>query len=185
MSEIKILDSSTSDDFKKFLLNLSKNSLLNFNHFGSITKKNVKEIVEKELNRKDKIKFYSFINNKLIAYSFLTLFEKPSKKHNCILGIVVDDSYQNKGYGKEICEKMVKKGWNNNLEKIWLTVQLGNKKAIKLYKSLGFNIEGIFLNDEEENGKYQTIISMAIFKNQKFSFKDRLKIWKNIDENIE
>ena len=80
---------------------------------------------------------------------------------------------------------MVKKGWNNNLEKIWLTVQLGNKKAIKLYKSLGFNIEGIFLNDEEENGKYQTIISMAIFKNKKFSFKDRLKIWKNIDENIE
>lgn len=182
MSEIKISDSSSINDFKNFLLNLSENSLLSFNHFGNITRENVEKIVEKELNRKDKIKFFSFINNKLISYSFLTLFEKATKKHNCILGIIVDDLYQNKGFGKEICKEMIKKGWNNNLEKIWLTVQLENKKAIKLYKSLGFNVEGVFLDDEEEKGKYQTIVSMAIFKNQKFSFKDRLKIWKIIEE---
>lgn len=181
MSNIKILESANSNDFRNFLLNLSKKTLQNFNYFGNISQNNVDEIVKNELNRTDKIKFFTFIENELIAYSFLTLFEKSTKKHNCILGIVISDLSQEKGIGKEICQQMIQKGWDSNLEKIWLTVREENKKAIKLYKSLGFHVEGIFLNDEIENEKYQNIVSMAIFKNKKSIMEERLKIWKNIE----
>ena len=122
------------------------------------------------------------MENKLIAYSFLSLFEKSTKKHNCILGIVIGDNWQNKGYGKKICEKMIEDAWKNGLEKIWLTVHYKNKKAIELYKLLGFEVEGVFMNDEIFEEKYQTIISMARFKNQ-IEVGQRLKIWKEIEKD--
>ena len=140
---------------------------------------------DKQINKLKKIYervIIDEVENKLIAYSFLSLFEKSTKKHNCILGIVIGDNWQNKGYGKKICEKMIEDAWKNGLEKIWLTVHFKNKKAIELYKLLGFEVEGIFINDEIFEEKYQTIISMARFKN-KIEVGKRLKIWKEIEKD--
>ena len=54
MSEIKILDSTSSNDLKNFLLNLSEKTLLDFNYFGNISETNIDTIVDKELNRRIK-----------------------------------------------------------------------------------------------------------------------------------
>jgi len=182
MSDIEIRDSVIPEDFKKFLLELSEQTQSTFNYFGVISSDSIDEILQKELSRRDKLQFFTFLENKLIAYSFLSLFEKSTKKHNCILGIVIGDNWQNKGYGKKICEKMIEDAWKNGLEKIWLTVHYKNKKAIELYKLLGFEVEGVFMNDEIFEEKYQTIISMARFKNQ-IEVEQRLKIWKEIEKD--
>jgi RimJ/RimL family protein N-acetyltransferase len=183
MEYIEIKNSVNNKDFKKFLLDLNKQTQSTFNYFGVISLNTIDEILQKELSRKDKLRYFVFLENELIAYSFLSLFEKSTKKHNCILGIVIGDKWQNKGYGKKICEKMIEDSWKKGLEKIWLTVHHKNKKAIKLYKLLGFEVEGIFINDEIFEEKYQTIISMALFKNN-IGMGQRLKIWKEIEENI-
>lgn len=175
-NNLRISQRASKEKFIEFLLGLGKSSQDTFNHFGIINKKTVNDIVKRELNRKDKIKFFSFVNNRLIGYSFLTKFDKPTKKHNCILGIVVLDIFQNKGFGKKICKHMIKTAWKKNLSKIWLNVFYDNESAFSLYKSLGFEIEGVFLNDEIKNKKNRHVISMAILKNRTYDFNYRVKL---------
>ena len=177
---LKIKHSVKSEEFKKFLLRLSKKNLLNFNHFGVITKKNVEEILNNEIKRKDKIKYFSYFQNHLIAYSFLTKFEKPTKRHNSILGMIIVDEWQRKGFGIKICSHMIKHAWQKKYEKIWLTVFLDNAAAIKLYKKCGFEVEGVFLDDEKFRGVKRNVISMAIFRNSKYTAKRRNKIIKKL-----
>ena len=167
--------------FEEFLLNLRNQTTDNFNPFGQITSSNVVSITKTELIRKDKIKFFSFYNDELIAYSYLTKFDKKSKKHNCILGIVISDKWQGKGFGKKICKYMINDAWKKQFYKIWLTVFENNPVAINLYKSLGFEIEGIFINDEISLKQKKHVISMAIFKNNISNTNKRQKIWKNIE----
>ena len=99
---LKIIHNSDPIVFQEFLLKLGKKTLHNFNPFGEINSSNVTSIVEKELFRNDRIKFFSFYENNLIAYSYLTKFQKKSKKHNCILGIVIADKWQGNGFGEKI-----------------------------------------------------------------------------------
>jgi predicted acetyltransferase len=153
--------------FKTFLENLSTDTYHNFNTFGKITSSNLNSIVKNELIRKDKIKFFTLVDNAVISYSFLTKFEKYSKKHNCTLGIVIDDKWQNKNYGKQICKFMIEFAWKKKYKKIWLTVFSDNVRAIAMYTHLGFKIEGIFMNDEIINKKYRHVISMALFYDEK------------------
>ncbi|MCD6493613.1 MAG: GNAT family N-acetyltransferase [Archaeoglobaceae archaeon] len=53
----------------------------------------------------------------------------------------VKEKYRGKGIGKELVKKCVefakKKGYN----KVWLEVNVDNKKAIEIYKNMGFRIE--------------------------------------------
>ena len=182
MRNLRIESNAKPDHLKEFLLSLTKDTLYTFNHFGYIKTSNVGAIVQKELARKDKIRFFSFIDGEMVAYSFLTLFDKPTKRHNCILGIAIGDGWQGKGLGKVICRHMIKKAWNAGLEKVWLNVHSDNLRAIRLYKSLGFEIEGIFMADEMVKGNARHIISMAIFKNSHFGKKRRLKIWDSIED---
>jgi len=178
--ELKIKHNVESKEFREFLLRLSKKSLQNFNPFGVITKKNVDDILEKEIKRKDKIKFFSYFQNQLVAYSFLTKFEKPTKKHNSILGIIIADKWQKKGFGKKICSYMIKNAWQKKYEKIWLTVFLDNISGIKLYKKCGFEVEGIFMEDEKLGDTKRDVISMAIFRNSKNTTKRRNGIMKKL-----
>lgn len=178
---IQINKNTKLREFNNFLLNLSKETYYNFNTFGTLKKSNSSiKIAKIELKRTDKIKFFTTIDNKLISYSFLSKFTKPSKKHNCVLGIVIADDWQNRGFGKKILKFMIKTAWNQNYEKIWLTVFSDNYKAIRLYASLGFQIEGIFLDDEIIGGKKRHVVSMAIFKKNLKISKKRSIIIKNL-----
>ena len=168
--------SVSSSEFGKLLKNLGKKTYENFNTFGTINSSTLVSIIRHELSRKDKLRFFAFVNDDLISYSFLTKFEKKSKNHNCVLGIVIDDKWQNKSFGKEICKHMIQSAWKKNYQKIWLTVFFDNNRALKMYKNLGFQIEGIFMNDEKVNGKYRHVISMALFKNDKKILSNRKNI---------
>lgn len=180
---LKVLSSVEPRMLREFLLNLEKNTLYHFNHFGAITQSNIDAIVQRELTRKDRIRFFSLVNGELIAYSFLTLFEKPSKKHNCILGIVIGEKWQGKGYGKRICAHMIRKAWQKGLSKVWLNVYSDNARAIALYKSVGFEVEGIFMADEIEGINVRNIVSMATFRDRSFGKRARLVIWDRVEKS--
>ena len=96
------------------------------------------------------------------------------------MGIVIADKWQGNGFGEKICKHMINHAWKKQFEKIWLTVFDNNVSAIGLYKSLGFEIEGIFMNDELSLKKQRHVISMAIFKNNLTYIKKREKIWQNL-----
>jgi len=181
MNTLKISRSCKKDDFKKMLLELSGKTLDDFTYFGKITKKNVNKIISSELENTKKIRFFSYLENELIAYGFLLKFSRRSKKHVCSYGIVIGDKWQGEGFGYKICKYMIDVAWKKKFEKIWLTTYYDNKAALKIYRKLGFEVEGIFINEEKINGKPRQVVSMGLFKNKKNMKKFRQKLIKTLN----
>jgi len=182
--DLVILNKTSKEKFKKFLLSLGNKTQNTFNHFGEINTNTITSITAKEITRNDKEKFFGFVDGELTVYGFLTMFDKITKKHNCTLGIVVSDTWQKKGFGNKMCQHMIDFAWKHGFTKIWLAVYSDNKIGINLYKSLGFQIEGIFINDEKFHTKNRHVISMAKFKNGNDYDKQRLEMWKKLNSNL-
>ena len=87
---------------------------------------------------------------------------------NCEIGIVIYDKNQRKkGYGRDAAEAMIDFIFNEmNMHLISLNVYQENQIAFNLYKSLGFEVEGILKDRYYRNGKYGNIIVMSKIKNE-------------------
>ena len=118
MNKLRISVKCERNEFQKMLLSLSQQTLDNFTYFGKISKKNVKKIVSSELNDKDKNRFFIYLDNELIGYSFLAKFSRKSKTHVCTYGIVIGDKWQGMGFGQKICKYMIDVAWKKRYEKI-------------------------------------------------------------------
>jgi len=181
MTKLKISSKCKRKDFKELLLNLSKKTLDDFTYFEKVTKNNTEKIIVKEINDTKKIKFFIYLDEQLIGYSFLSKFSRKTKSHVCTYGIVIGDKWQGNGYGIQVCKHMISIAWKKNYEKIWLTTYFDNKAAFKIYRKLGFDVEGIFVNEEKLHGKDRHVVSMGLFKNKKNIQKIRQKITESLN----
>jgi len=181
MTELKISSRCKRKDFEILLLNLSKETLEDFTYFEKITKTNLTKIITSEVNDTKKNRFFIYLENRLIGYSFLSKFSRKTKSHVCTYGVVIGDQWQGKGYGYQICKHMINVAWKKGFKKIWLTTYFDNKAAFRIYRKLGFDVEGIFVNEEKLHGKYRHVISMGLFKEQKNDKKTRQKIIKSLN----
>lgn len=90
------------------------------------------------------------------------------------LTIVVDPNYQGKGIGKELFQALLNLVKNDmrDIMRIELISRESNKKAIHLYLTLGFKIEGRFEKRiKHPDGDFEADIPMAwINPNYKMSF---------------
>jgi ribosomal protein S18 acetylase RimI-like enzyme len=85
--------------------------------------------------------------------------------HKVEFGVCVLKDFWGYGIGRNLLEKSISWADSNGIKKITLNVLETNDRAIKLYKSLGFEIEGILKNDKVlSDGKYYNTIIMGRFK---------------------
>lgn len=99
---------------------------------------------------------------KVVATAGLHLFRNPRLKNSATLGIMVHADYQGKGIGTALLKKLIDLADNwLMLVRIELTAYVENEKAVKLYKSLGFQVEGIKKYSSIRNGKYADEYLMA------------------------
>lgn len=173
-----IIKSPTEKDIYSFFTSLSDGVLYNFTLYPHANTKQVTLKLSKTLP-KDKTQkiFGAFENGKMVGFGNLRFFPKETMKHVCQFGIVISDSNQGKGYGKMLSTKMIDWAMKNKFKKIWLNVYSDNPKAIGLYKTLGFQIEGIFMYNEYFVDKPRHTISMALFFDCN-PFQERKKLWK-------
>ncbi|WP_391115855.1 GNAT family N-acetyltransferase [Psychrobacillus sp. L3] len=84
------------------------------------------------------------------------------------LGIAIGDkNYWGKGYGLSAMSEMLMWEFNElELNKIWLRVEVDNKKAIKSYKRMGYMEEGILRQDRYRNGEFVNRLRMSILKTE-------------------
>lgn len=123
-------------------------------------------------------------DKKIIAYSYLRFFpDKPAKKHTVSLGIVVNQDYQNKGIGKQLMVFMHKWARKKGIKKIWLATYFRNKKALNLYRKMGYQAEGIFMYDEFGKFGWDHVVSLALMLDGKFRYakRERRNLMKIID----
>ncbi|MDO8522838.1 MAG: GNAT family protein [bacterium] len=97
------------------------------------------------------------------------------KDKNAIFGILIGDKkYWNKGYGTDATTVLLNYGFNKlKLHRIELFVYEYNPRAIKVYKRLGFKLEGIKREQVFYKNKFYDVLNFGIldreYKRGRFS----------------
>jgi len=93
----------------------------------------------------------------------ITLHDFSWYNRRAELTIAVHPDFQGKGFGKEAVLLVMKHAFENiQVHKILLEVYAANEKAVKMYKSCGFEVEGIFKNHSFKDGKYNDLLVMSV-----------------------
>jgi RimJ/RimL family protein N-acetyltransferase len=130
------------------------------------------------------LKNYIREKNKNPNCLFLGIFFKKNNKHigniklepidfknrKATLGILIGDkNYWGKGIGKEATKLLINYAFQKlNLKEINLGVISANKRAISLYKKLGFKIYQVDKKSIQREGKFFDKILMSIKNEQNF-----------------
>ena len=93
--------------------------------------------------------------SKIIGTVGLHVFQSPRLRHSASIGIMVHKDYQERGIGKKLMATVIDLADNwLMLKRLELGVFTDNTRALKLYKSFGFEIEGTKKCAAIRNGKY-------------------------------
>ncbi|NQU99455.1 MAG: UDP-4-amino-4,6-dideoxy-N-acetyl-beta-L-altrosamine N-acetyltransferase [Parcubacteria group bacterium] len=133
-------------------------------------------MVNRNLSVKSATKWFNWYienkNNKSFIVSdgakdigFVGLRNINKQDKNADLTIYIgEDEYRGRGVGKDVMKWITSYGFSKlKLHKINLGVLEGNIIAIKLYKSLGFKVEGTMKDEIFFNGKFCNTLAMALF----------------------
>jgi RimJ/RimL family protein N-acetyltransferase len=84
------------------------------------------------------------------------------------LGIaIVKPEYWGKGYGTDAMRLMAQFAFGElNLNRLWLTVQAGNARAIACYEKCGYRREGVLREDWYVDGVYHDMVVMGLLRSE-------------------
>ena len=127
---------------------------------------NLKSYVKNKIYNEN-IHFYAIVlkpNNQHIGNIKLDFHDSISNVSE--LGILIGNkNFWGKGIAKDACNLVLDYGFNVlKLRKIFLAVFENNVAAIKLYKSIGFKMEGKLKKHVSINGSYYDKYFMGIFR---------------------
>ena len=98
-----------------------------------------------------------------IGYFRISNYSKINK--NLCIGADLHVQYRGKGYAIESYNKFLPWVFENyDLHKVSLEVLITNKRALNLYKSLGFLTEGVKREEVLKEGKYVDSVMMSLLK---------------------
>ncbi len=88
--------------------------------------------------------FVALVNDRVVGNAGVhPVSDNPRQKHVCGIGISIMDPYQGRGVGRALMNVCLDFADNwANYARVALSVHADNARAIKLYESLGFVIEG-------------------------------------------
>lgn len=102
---------------------------------------------------------------KVVGMIGMNVSRNPRLRHSASIGIMVHAGYQGQGIGTALLEKVIDIADNwLMLVRLELGVFVENERAVKLYQSLGFQIEGIRKYAAIRNGEYADEYMMARYK---------------------
>jgi len=102
----------------------------------------------------DEVMFVAQVDESLVGYLLISSNNYSKKKHCMDYVLAVLDEYQRKGIGSKLIHKAEEWGKKNLKHRIEITVNTRNKNAFKLYKKLGYEVEGYKRHASFINGKY-------------------------------
>jgi L-phenylalanine/L-methionine N-acetyltransferase len=109
------------------------------------------------------VTFVALVNGKVVGNAGLhPISDNPRQKHVASLGLAVTDAYQGRGVGRALMDACLDFAdrWAN-YPRVELTVHADNARAIKLYQSLGFVVEGRHRDFSFREGGYVDALFMA------------------------
>ena len=131
----------------------------------------VVKYIKQILHNKNEVMFAIITKNERKHIGNIKLGDINWIHRHAYLGILIGNKkYWGKGYGTEACELLLWYAFNRlNLHKLSVALNDDNIRAIKVYKKLGFQIEGTRRKQSFKEGKYHDAIDMGILENEYFS----------------
>lgn len=154
-------------DAHRFFMWMSDPCVNKYTTRKNITLKEEKNWIKNLSKRKtDKIFAIDTIDKMHIGSIGLHHIKKQDK--NTVLGIFIGDkNYWDKGYGRDSITTLLDYCFNKlKLHRMELSVYDYNKRAISLYKKLGFKTEGEKREHVFYKGKFYDEIQMGILRNE-------------------
>lgn len=103
--------------------------------------------------------------DQIVGHLLLDPMPLAANAHICTLTLVVYSGWKSQGIGKQLLAHAI--AWarqNPRIEKIELMARTSNARAISLYRSMGFEQEGLIRKRlKEAGGVYHDDIAMALF----------------------
>lgn len=101
---------------------------------------------------------------KFIGQCLLHNFDYAAR--TCELGITIGDrDYHGRGYGRDVARLLVKYAFRlRNMEKVWLTTNGSNTRALRAFAAAGFVEEGRLRRHIWLDGRYDDLVYMGILR---------------------
>ena len=105
------------------------------------------------------------LKGKVVGMAGIHLLKSARQRHSAFLGMMVRTEYQGHGIGRSLMENLLELADNwLMLVRIELEVTTDNERAITLYQSFGFEVEGKKKYAIIKDGKYADLLLMARYK---------------------
>jgi diamine N-acetyltransferase len=81
--------------------------------------------------------------------------------------IMVSPDFQGRGYARAATLRAINYAFRVlNLYKLYLLVDVDNARAIHIYEGVGFRREGVLIDEYFSDGRYHSVIRMALFQHE-------------------
>jgi RimJ/RimL family protein N-acetyltransferase len=109
----------------------------------SLTLEQERKFIESSMNNKNVFFLVGEIDGKIIANcSVGIVMNKKRFLHRASMGIAVRQDYWHRGIGKRMMEECIEWCREKGIEQLELEAVTQNERAISMYRSLGFQIQG-------------------------------------------
>jgi RimJ/RimL family protein N-acetyltransferase len=122
------------------------------------------DLIETTREQDNSIILLTEIDHKIIGIASINSSPKSRFKHVGEFGIVIAKEYCALGLGRKLLDYLII--WanaNGTTKKISLVTSENNHIAMKLYKKVGFQVEGILKKDNYVNEVYGNTLMMGLF----------------------
>ncbi|MFZ2641163.1 MAG: GNAT family N-acetyltransferase [Verrucomicrobiia bacterium] len=105
--------------------------------------------------------FVALKDGRVVGWCDICRMDRPTYRHAGVLGISVLKEFRGQGLGRRLILAVLERARKVGIERVELTVYVSNKRAIRLYKSVGFVREGVKRKGRKLNGTYEDVLMMA------------------------
>ncbi|WP_175987396.1 GNAT family N-acetyltransferase [Bacillus sp. Marseille-Q1617] len=125
-----------------------------------IDEEGFKEVLKADSDSSANLFLVAEANGRIAGFSRCEGNNLKRTSHRVEFGVGVLKEYWGHGIGKNLLQESILWADSNHIRKISLSVLETNEKAIKLYKKLGFEVEGILKDDKRlsDGNYYHTIV---------------------------
>ncbi len=121
-----------------------------------------KWVETKERREKQNIMFFYIYDSDIDSYVGYCHYKKGNR---CDIGILIEDKYKGKEYGKKGLKLLCSKAFNDDIDKLYDNIEYSRENTIKLFKSIGFKVES-----EETNVRFNKEEKCALLSLTKEDF---------------
>lgn len=165
---MKIYFRAIEDEDLVFLANLVNDNSTNYYLFSNIPVSRSRQGEFISRLRANKTKLWLIItNNDHSPLGLIRLDNVDYVNKTVEIGISIDKQFRGQGYG--YCSYLAGLRYifcNTSMNKVYLYVFSFNRHAVKLYKKIGFKIEGILRKHKFKHGHNRDVVIMSMLRSE-------------------